>query len=438
MTRTTFIATGDAFITRRIPAEGYDGFDGVRDTILKHDVRFSNLEMTFHDREGVPAAVSGGTWAMMDPGALDDMLRYGFNIFNTANNHSCDYSHGGVLATIRNLKERGMIFSGTGKDLGDASKPCYLETPRARVALISVCSSFDVSAMAGAQTADLPGRPGLSPLRFNKHFHVDPKHYAMVEELAALTKVNAAKERSVRIGYANPPQEGTLPFGNVTFVRDEGLGSSGARIESTPNEKDMARIEGEIREARLQADVVLVSFHGHECDAEETTVPAQFLELFSRRCVDAGANAVIGHGPHELRGIELYKGAVIFYSLGTFIFETETVEYQPWDAYANRGMPLDTKVGAYMNNRSKNGTAGYGTLPEIWESVMAGWTMEDGVVTEVQLYPISLGMDRPRSQKGVPFMTEDETLLRRLAGLCEPYGTRIDIQGGVGYIRPAK
>ena len=61
-----------------------------------------------------------------------------------------------------------------------------------------------------------------------------------------------------------------------------------------------------------------------------------FLETFSRRCVDAGADAVIGHGPHELRGIEIYHGAPIFYSLGNFLFETETVEKQPYDAYINK------------------------------------------------------------------------------------------------------
>ena len=54
---------------------------------------------------------------------------------------------------------------------------------------------------------------------------------------------------------------------------------------------------------------------------------------------------MIGHGPHELRGIELYHGGLILYSLGNFLFETETVELQPYDAYVNKKMPLDTKVG---------------------------------------------------------------------------------------------
>ncbi len=71
----------------------------------------------------------------------------------------------------------------------------------------------------------------------------------------------------------------------------------------------MARIEGEIREAGKQADVVLVSIHAHETDAGDTKVPAMFLETFARRCVDAGADVIIGHllvmsfgGSRSIRG----------------------------------------------------------------------------------------------------------------------------------------
>ena len=70
---------------------GYEGFEEMKTFIESHDVAFLNLESTFHEREGVPAAASGGTWAMSDPRTLDDMKEYGFNLFNTANNHSGDY-----------------------------------------------------------------------------------------------------------------------------------------------------------------------------------------------------------------------------------------------------------------------------------------------------------------------------------------------------------
>lgn len=430
MSKTTFVATGDVFITRRIPKEGYEGFGELKALIEKHDVKFTNLESTFHDREGIPAATSGGTWAMSDPRTLDDIQRYGFNIFNTANNHSGDYSHAGILATVNHLKERDMCFSGTGKDLGDASKPCYLETGNCRVALISCCSTFDKSHMAGAQTADLVGRPGLNPLRYNRYYHLDQEHFDMVKELVDVTAVNFGKERSIAMGYAVPFKEGTLPFGTYNFVLDKTC-----YTESVPNKQDMERIENEIREAKRQADVVLVSFHSHEKDGRDVTDAAQFIKTFSRRCIDAGATAILGHGPHELQGIEIYKGGVIFYSLGNFLFQTETVEYQPWDAYANKSLPLDTKVGAYMDHRSKNGTAGYGVLPEIWFSVVGGFTVEDGKVTEVQLYPISLGQNKPRSQKGVPVLSGDEEVLHYLQKLSDPFGTKIQIKDGVGTIK---
>jgi len=429
LNKITFIATGDAFITRHIPHEGYDGYEDICECIKQHDVKFSNLEMTFHNQEGVPAAVSGGTWAMADPALLDDIKAMGFNIYNTANNHSCDYSHGGVLATIKNLKERDMIFSGTGKNLQDASRPCWLETGKGRIALISVCSTFDTSAIAGGQSGDVAGRPGLNPLRHSVIYHVDKQHYDMVNELEELTKINALKNHSIKNGYSNPFKEGTMPFGSSTFVLDDRNWT-----ESIPNEADMKRIKDEIQEARKQADIVLVSIHAHEMKGDDTKVPDMFIETFSRECIDAGANAVIGHGPHELRGIEIYKGGVIFYSLGNFIFETETVELQPYDAYVNKNMPVDTKVGSYMDQRSKNGTVGYGVLPEIWNSVMAAWTMENGRITQVQLYPIELGMHLGRSQKGVPRMSRDEKILEYLNNLSKPYGTNIKIANGVGFI----
>lgn len=433
MSRMTFIATGDAFITRRIPEDGYDGYEELCQCIRENDVKFTNLEMTFHDQEGVPAAVSGGTWAMAEPEILDDLKKMGFNLFNTANNHSCDYSHGGVLATISNLKKRNMVFSGTGKNLQDASRPCYLETKKGRVALISVCSTFDLSAMAGGQSGDLPGRPGLNPLRYTTRYHVDQSHYDMVNALARLTRINAARDHSVKNGYASPLEPGIMPLGKSLFVLDEKNW-----VESIPEEQDLVRITEEIKEAKRQADVVLVSIHAHESDTGETSVPARFIEIFSRACIDAGANVVIGHGPHEVRGIECYHNGVIFYSLGNFIFQTETVGLQPYDAYANKKMPIDTKVGAYMDARSKNGTAGYGVLPEIWNSVMASWTIEEGAVTQIRLYPVELYMNEKRTKKGIPHLTGDEQILEKLNKLCQPYNTQISIKNGVGVIERKK
>lgn len=54
--KTTFIATGDSFMTRKLPESGYEGFEPLKRVIEEHDVRFNNLEITIHDEEGYPSA----------------------------------------------------------------------------------------------------------------------------------------------------------------------------------------------------------------------------------------------------------------------------------------------------------------------------------------------------------------------------------------------
>jgi len=75
-------------------------------------------------------------------------------------------------------------------------------------------------------------------------------------------------------------------------------------------------------------DIVVVSFHGGAEGRDVTHVPFAEEEYFgeprgdvakfSRMVVDAGADLVIGHGPHVIRGMENYKGRLIAYSLGNF------------------------------------------------------------------------------------------------------------------------
>lgn len=416
-------------MTRRLPENGYEGFDQIREILSHYDVRFSNLEITTHDQEGVPAAFSGGTWAMAEPEILDDLKKYGFNLYNTANNHSMDYSHGGLLATIRHLRERDMIFAGTGKNMADACAAAYVEAADARIAMIGVCSTFHDSDMAGNQSIELCGRPGLNGLRFQKTVHVEKSYYDMLSKLSADTHLNAIYERNVQNGYARPMPEGKLYFDGMHFQLDERN-----YITTEPNGKDMARICSAIQEARRQADHVLVSVHSHEFAGTEPTEPAEFLKTFAHQCIDAGADAIIGHGPHELRGIEIYQNKPIFYSLGNFIFETDTVRVQPADAYENADMHNTTTVGAYIGMRNHNGTTGYIVQQNIWRSIMAGFTIEDGKVIRIRLYPIDLHMEKPRGRIGVPSIADNDDVLEYLAELSRPFGTEIRISDHMGMI----
>ncbi|MBM4378211.1 MAG: CapA family protein [Deltaproteobacteria bacterium] len=92
------------------------------------------------------------------------------------------------------------------------------------------------------------------------------------------------------------------------------------------NDHDAA--EALVRKAKAAHDLVLVSFHGGAEGARALHVPEgreMFLgedrgdlRRFARRVVDAGAAAVIGHGPHVPRALEVYRGRLVAYSLGNF------------------------------------------------------------------------------------------------------------------------
>jgi len=96
----------------------------------------------------------------------------------------------------------------------------------------------------------------------------------------------------------------------------------------TPNVNDLDEAERLVRTAKKQADIVIVSFHGGAEGTDRQHVPNATeifagekrgnLPAFAHRVIDSGAALVLGHGPHVMRGMELYKGHLIVYSLGNF------------------------------------------------------------------------------------------------------------------------
>jgi hypothetical protein len=91
---------------------------------------------------------------------------------------------------------------------------------------------------------------------------------------------------------------------------------------------DVAGAAAEVRALAATHDLVIVSFHGGGEGADRTRVvrgmetfrgePRGDLIAFSHAVIDAGADLVIGHGPHVPRALELYQGRLIAYSLGNF------------------------------------------------------------------------------------------------------------------------
>lgn len=191
-----------------------------------------------------------------------------------------------------------LIHAGTGRNLAEASQPVYLECPSGRVALVAVTSSFYESWMAGDQRKDMTGRPGVNHLRVSTTYHCKPEEFEALKEIARLTGINAYDDMIRKEGFLPELQNDEFMFGQYSFKK-----SLQAGVETKPFEKDMIRLERTVSQAKSQADYVLVSIHSHQIKGTDKDYPADFLVTASKRCIDAGAHAVIGHG--ELTKIKL-------------------------------------------------------------------------------------------------------------------------------------
>lgn len=76
-------------------------------------------------------------------------------------------------------------------------------------------------------------------------------------------------------------------------------------------------IKEDIEKYRSEVDYIIVNFHWGN---EKADYPEENQVLFAHNVIDYGADFIIGHHPHVLQGIESYKGKIIAYSLGNFIF----------------------------------------------------------------------------------------------------------------------
>jgi poly-gamma-glutamate capsule biosynthesis protein CapA/YwtB (metallophosphatase superfamily) len=424
----SIVATGDSLLTQRLPRQDKSCL-ALKELFEQADIRFTNFELQVHDFEVAPSAVSGGTWVAARPGVIKDLKWLGLNLFAGATNHSLDWGHDGLKTTMRHLKENDCTYAGIGTNLAEASMPCYIDTPEGRVALISVCSSGKDWHIAGEQRPDVPGRAGINMLRFNLINYLPKEDIEVLRKIVDKTYVNARRLQLEREGFIKA-EEG-FAVGTNRFE----VGEAGTKTFC--NKKDLQRILRYISEAKRQADVVLVSHHAHEFRGIDKAVAADFTREFAHACIDAGVDAFLGHGPHILRGIEIYSGKPIFYSLGDFFIQNDSVERQPADFFDIYNLGPDNTPSDGWAARSKNGTSGLVVNRKVFESVITRFVVEDGTIKQVELLPITLGFEKTRSRKGRPELasiSDGERILQDLQKLSDEFNTQITIKNGKGYI----
>jgi poly-gamma-glutamate synthesis protein (capsule biosynthesis protein) len=121
-----------------------------------------------------------------------------------------------------------------------------------------------------------------------------------------------------------------------------------------------------------------------------------------RAVVDAGADIFVGHGPHVLRGVEIYKGKPILYSLSNFIFQNETLLRMPADSYEEYALGPGAQPAEYLDARYDSDRRSFPADREYWDSVVATTKWEGGKFVELQLHPITLGYQTSRAERGRP------------------------------------
>ena len=419
-----FTAAGDAIIQRRIQ-EDFSGYGELAPFINQGDAKFVNLETTLsRESEVFCSQFSGGTYLRADPEALYDLERFGFNMTSFNNNHALDFSYGGLEYTLDALNHSHFVHAGVGRNLTEASAPRYLETESGRVALISISTSFNPTMMAGNENGHFRGRPGVNGIRISDRLSATRGDIELIRRLAERLGINVAKEIARAEGYLSPLDGDCAELGDLRFY----CGEKTERIYQI-NENDMRRLERAIYEASFSADYIIISIHSHQISGKSKESVPEFLSRLAHRCIDLGADAIIGHGPHLLRPIEVYEGKPIFYSLGDFILELYSVEMAPADFFEKYGMAADDTVHDLLKNRSHNFTVGLMEDKRMMESVIPLWeTDESNRIVSLKLMPIELIREGSRSRIGLPQKAVDLSMIERLADISRPYGVTMKIE----------
>ncbi|EHL97964.1 bacterial capsule synthesis protein [Acetobacteraceae bacterium AT-5844] len=424
--------TGDSILQRRLLSRQDPQVSPLFDMIRGADLAFTNLEVLANDFKGDPALESGGSHFGAPAWVLDELTEGGFNLFATATNHCLDYSISGLLHSMAALDARGLTHAGCGLNLEDARRPAYREHPNGTVALLSCSATFAKGQEASAQRPDMPGRPGLNPLRYDTMHEVTPEQLKVLKEIALGLGIEQFRQFKIQLGFGHPPADPEVfPFDTMNFRAAEKTA-----LKTTPNAKDVAGIARWVREARGVSDIVLVSLHAHEQDGDKE-IPAAFIPTFARQMIDEGADLVVGHGPHLLRGMEIYKGKPIFYSLGNFIGQNELVPRLPSDSYERFKADPDLTPGMVYRLRTADDTKGFPSEKKFWETVVPFCTFADGKLTGIEIHPVSLGHGESRHRRGRPRLVEGEDaarILSRFAKLSAPYGTELAVRDNTGFV----
>jgi len=407
------------------------------------DVVFANAEFVCPARETPSAALFEHSAACVDPWVLDELESVGVNVVSVANNHIGDFGAQGVVDTLAALEARGLVYAGAGRSLVEARAPSFVETADLRLGVVAACSSSALEMLASPDAYKVAARPGLSPLRFTKSYVLPPEEFAALRKIDEALGTAASRRHSSGLGlfggYAELAQTAAFRFGAVTIE----CGAEPA-VVTTASATDLRAISHSVTDAARRSDVVIGSLHCHEGadDGWNSEYVASFVTEAARAMIDAGASAVLGHGPHMLRGIEFYSGRPIFYSLGNFIFDRQMLERIPAEERERYGLAAGTSpadVHDYLSKDEAGRDRGFYSDARFWEGCVVECDFACDQVG-VRLLPVDIRPSGLWSDRGLPRVVTGERaagIVARLENLSRPYSTRLTYDATSGWATAA-
>jgi poly-gamma-glutamate synthesis protein (capsule biosynthesis protein) len=423
----TLVLAGNANLHRRLSVYDDPAYLELFKRLKTADARFVNFSTLIHNYEysGSPSAVGINSYS---PTWITDEFKWaGFNILSVANDHAFDWGPDGLRSSLRALDAAGLVYAGAGENLAFARAPSYLDTKNGRVALIAISATLNPESPAGEQRPDVRGRFGVNPLRYTTTYTVDETTLDGLRKLAPY---------QLPYGGSADPKNPIVKIGQLRFQ----AGSSfGAKTEG--DKADVAGLLGSISNAKRESDWVIVSIHAHESKGDGQ--PADFVVAFAHAAIDAGADVFAVHGPLDsFRGIEIYKGKPIFYSLGNFAFDGDTQPFLPSEKYDQYHVPQSGTTADIFDVITQNEKGGMLSNKLNFESAIAEVSFgTDGNVKQIILDPITLGLGESRAQRGRPRPASPEAgkeIIDRVAKLSAPLGTKVEFVEGRGVINVGK
>ena len=426
----TLASVGDVIIVRPASRASDPGLQSALKVIHDSDVGFGNFESLIRDERTFQGPLAGSMVGTKEVAA--DLKAMGFTLMNRAGNHLMDAGVEGIVETTRLMDEAGLVYAGFGRNLDEARAPRFAETPKGRIGLVGMYSEIagGQSRLAATYRAGITGgRPGLNALNLTRAIAVGPDHLALLKRVKdGVFEHRAEHENPVR------PPSGDSATSVELFGTLYKAGAKPGELTYAMNPRDLQDNLRSIKNGKEYSDFMIATIHAHQGDSILQSFlfedhPPDFLVELAHASIDNGADAFVGHGPHILRGIEIYKGRPIFYDLGEF--------FREWDWSCDCNFTPNGDVTQAEN--VVRGLEARGVVEPInYESAIAVSKFDKGQLQEVRVYPIWARHDGPLSRRGVPMTAPPaiaQRILQRLQKLSEPFGTRIAIENNVGVIR---